>query len=103
MSEWGLPMVTENTITEKSELLEELEEIRERGYATDIEERTEGLCCVAAPVLLHNEVLGAISVSAPISRFEGANFDDEIIREIKSRADGIALDIRYRDSDTVDS
>lgn len=92
---WGLPAVTGNTITEKPELLEELEQIRERGYATDVGERTEGLCCIGAPVLVDDEPLGAISVSAPTSRLEGHGFDDEMTSEVKSTADAIALDIRY--------
>jgi IclR family acetate operon transcriptional repressor len=41
---------TKNTITDEEVLRRELQPIRERGYATDVEEFEEGWCCVAAPV-----------------------------------------------------
>lgn len=93
---WGLPRATENTITEPSALFDELETIREQGYALDQEERTEGLACIAAPVLLDDEVLGAISISAPTRRLGTGRFDDEIIGEVESTANELALDIKYK-------
>ncbi len=43
IEEHGLPKMTPNTITDRDELLAELEEIRELGYAFDDEERIEGM------------------------------------------------------------
>jgi len=61
---------TANTITDRQRLLQHLEEIRGRGYATDEAEHEEGVRCVAAPVRDHNgEVTAAVSVSAPAYRF----------------------------------
>ncbi|MEA5388013.1 IclR family transcriptional regulator C-terminal domain-containing protein [Haloarculaceae archaeon H-GB11] len=37
---WGLPAMTENTITDRKELLADLERIRERGYAINDEENS---------------------------------------------------------------
>jgi IclR family acetate operon transcriptional repressor len=46
---------------------------RQRGYAIDDEEKTEGMRCIAAPVLdLHGEVVAGISVSGPSSRVSDA-------------------------------
>lgn len=95
VDEHGLPAETENTITSTSALLEELEEIREQEYAVDHEERTKGLCCIAAPVRPDDEILGAVSISAPTSRLETRGFDESIISEVKSTAHEIALDIKY--------
>ena len=95
VDEWGLPEATENTITDREELFEELETIRERGYATDDEERTEGLTCIGAPVRLGGDVLGAISISAPTKRLGNAGFDDDITAEVESTAHELALDIKY--------
>jgi DNA-binding IclR family transcriptional regulator len=95
IDEWGLPKATENTITEREELFAELEQIRERGYATDNEERTEGLTCIGAPVQLDGEILGAISISAPTKRLGNAGFDDDITAEVESTAHELALDIKY--------
>jgi DNA-binding IclR family transcriptional regulator len=61
---------TEKTITEPAALLEELERIRERGWAIDDIENEEGVRCVAAPVRNHlGAVVAAMSVAAPAYRF----------------------------------
>lgn len=95
IDEWGLPKATANTITDRETLFEELSEIRDRGYATDDEERTEGLTCIGAPVSLDGEVLGAISISAPTKRLGNTGFDDDITAEVESTAHELALDIKY--------
>lgn len=69
--------------------------IRERGYATDDEERTEGLTCIGAPVRLDGDGLGAISISAPTKRLGNSGVDDDITAEVESTAHELALDIKY--------
>ena len=65
----GLPCRTDKTITDPGRLREELANIRQRGYATGLEELEEGLNAVAAPVRDHTgEVLAAVSVSGPSYR-----------------------------------
>jgi len=95
VEKWGLPKDTENTITSKESLFEELRQIRQQGYAVDQEERTEGLCCIGAPIRPDNEILGSISVSAPTSSLREKEFDEEIVGQVKSSADQIALNIKY--------
>ncbi len=59
-----LERFTERTITTPRLLQEELNLIREKGYAIDNEEITKGIMCVAAPVFGFNqELLGAISIA----------------------------------------
>lgn len=75
----GLPKMTENTITHRATLLDELEAIRDRGIAVDDEEILQGLRCIATP--LHGndgELFGAISVSGPTSRMKGDRFEEEL-------------------------
>jgi DNA-binding IclR family transcriptional regulator len=96
IARWGLPEATDNSITDRDALFEELTVTRERGYAVDQEERTEGLACIAAPVRLGEEILGAISVSAPTQRLGSEGFDDEIIGEVESTANELSLDIKYK-------
>ncbi|MFJ8063277.1 IclR family transcriptional regulator [Psychrobacillus sp. NPDC096426] len=61
---------TEKTIIDKNQILEELEKIRERGYATDDEEIEMGLFCVAAPIFDSNHrVVGSVSTAGPKFRF----------------------------------
>jgi IclR family acetate operon transcriptional repressor len=91
----GLPKITEQTITDKDELLTELEAIREQGYAHDVEERVIGMHCVAAPLLGGDEVLGAVSVSGPKSRMQGTRFEEEIPRQVLRTANVIEVNMTY--------
>lgn len=56
---------TERTILNKESLLEELERVKEKGYALDAREVEEHMECVGAPIFgSDGNVLGAISVSS---------------------------------------
>ncbi|NLX77123.1 MAG: IclR family transcriptional regulator [Clostridiaceae bacterium] len=55
---------TENTITNRDELADELEKVRERGWAVDNEEHEEGIRCIAAPINdFTGKVIAAISIT----------------------------------------
>jgi DNA-binding IclR family transcriptional regulator len=55
---------TPKSITDRSRLAEELEQIRERGFAIDDEEHEPATHCIAAPFWeAENNVVGAISIS----------------------------------------
>jgi len=64
-----LERVTARTVTDRAELLRELERIRERGYSIENEEFREGVGCAAAPITSQGEVIACFTVSAPIDRF----------------------------------
>ncbi|MDB2282701.1 MULTISPECIES: IclR family transcriptional regulator [Halorubrum] len=65
----GLETITERTISSASTLFERLEEVRERGYATNREETVEGLGAVSVPIKDPNgEMIGALGISGPINR-----------------------------------
>ncbi len=69
----GMPTLTPNTITDLDVLADELERVRERGYAYDHEETLVGLCCVAAPIYdPRGTVVAAVSLSVPDYRFHPA-------------------------------
>lgn len=91
----GLPSVTPNTITDRDRLMDELEEVREQGYAYDDEERLEGLRCIAAPVVVDGTVLGAVSVSGPKSRMTGEWYTDELPALTTSAANVIEINSTY--------
>lgn len=89
---FGLPKKTENTITDKDALIEEIQQSAERGYAFDDEEVIAGLRCVAAPVIGHDKsVYGAISVSGPASRMKGEYFNEELPKIILSTTNIIKI------------
>jgi DNA-binding IclR family transcriptional regulator len=68
--EKGLPVFTENTITNFDDLKKELGKIRRQNYSVDNEEIIDGVKCAAAPLLSpEGEVLAAVSISAPSNRF----------------------------------
>lgn len=62
----GLPRITDRTITDPEMLRDELDTVRRNGYATESEESTPNLSCLAAPVWgAAREVVGAITVCIP--------------------------------------
>lgn len=88
----GLPQRTENTITTRDALLDELETIREEGVAFDDEEILRGLRCVAAPVdNPTGDTCGAISISGPTSRFKGDRFHEELPEVVRGAANVIEV------------
>jgi DNA-binding IclR family transcriptional regulator len=67
----GLPKGTEKTITGRSELREELQTIREVGYAVDNSERRRGIRGIAVPIMDGDEaVVGSIGVAGPKARYD---------------------------------
>lgn len=94
LDRWGLPGKTENTITDREALLDELERVRERGYAVDDEEFTRGLRSVGAAVTYPDgRVLGALSVSGPTYRLDGDVLETEIPETLCRVADEFEADV----------
>lgn len=66
VANWPMTALTPNTITDAGTLKERLAEVRERGYAVDMEELEVGLRCVAAPIRdSDGRVLAGLSISGP--------------------------------------
>ena len=65
---------TRQTTTAKAKLLRELDAVREKGYALDLEEFVSNLCCVAVPVRDPGDgsVAAALSMAMPKIRFKRA-------------------------------
>jgi DNA-binding IclR family transcriptional regulator len=91
----GMPAMTENTITDPDELTNELEVVRDRGYAIDDEEIQPGLRCVAAPINADNTSdVGAVSVSGPTGRFKRDRLETELPELVTSAANVIEINAR---------
>lgn len=96
IDERGLPSFTENTITDREELHDELERVRERGYAFNHEEHIAGLRAVAAPVHGPDEdVLGSVSVAGAARRMQGEQFEEEIPELLLGVTNEVELDLAY--------
>jgi DNA-binding IclR family transcriptional regulator len=66
-----LEKFTDKTITSKEKLLEELEKIRQQGYAIDDGEITEEIRCIAVPIFNHRrEANYSLGVSGPSGRMK---------------------------------
>jgi DNA-binding IclR family transcriptional regulator len=79
---------TNNTITNRQELLTELKTIREQGYAFDDEERMLGVRCVAAPVFnSKKQVIGAIGISGTTQHMTNEKMEShaKIVKEIADK------------------
>ncbi|MEO7653760.1 MAG: IclR family transcriptional regulator [Bryobacteraceae bacterium] len=64
------PALTNRTITQPGELMEELQRVRQRGYALDREESRLSAFCVGAPILdSEGFAVAGLSISGPSSRF----------------------------------
>lgn len=66
-----LQTVTNRSIGSRTELFEQLDEIRERGYATSVAASEEGIASLAVPVRDSvGRAVAAAALAAPINRFE---------------------------------
>ncbi|MFI6977023.1 IclR family transcriptional regulator [Embleya sp. NPDC050154] len=87
---WATPRLplraaTRHTLTSVPKLAAELEEVRGRGYATDLEENELGLRCVAVPLFLGRSApAAAISVTGLKSRMTSARMA-ELAEALRSR------------------
>ena len=97
LDEWGLPARTEQTITSRDALFEELDRIDDRGYAIDDEYYTEGLRSVGKAVTSPDgAVLGALSVSGPRYRFDGTVLEAEIPRVLSDVVSSLETELVER-------
>jgi DNA-binding IclR family transcriptional regulator len=90
------------TITTMADLLHELEQVRQRGYATTWEELEAGLCSAAAPVRgSRGTVVASISVSVPTVRTTRARLA-ELAAHVIRAADALSTHLRATPNGTRD-
>lgn len=86
-----------NTITSKRALREELEQIREAGFAVNDGELAEGLIAIAAPVRNEaREVVAAINLTANSATITLEEMVDAFSSHLTATADRIARRLGYR-------
>ncbi len=87
---------TDNTVTDPEALFEELETIRERGYAVNEQEYMDGLAGVAVPVYTpEDDCLGGLGVFGPTSRFGEEYVHEELPSRLRDKAGEIRVTLAY--------
>jgi len=91
---------TERSIWVVDALHAEVEQVREQGWASDNEEYSPGVGCIAAPVRDHEgQVIAALNVSGPAERVEDKL--DRIIAMVTTHATEISEEMGYRNPQTA--
>jgi IclR family pca regulon transcriptional regulator len=89
-----------NTITAKRALRDELEQIRDAGFAVNDQELAKGLIAIAAPVRNEaREVVAAVNLAASSSSIALEELVDALGPHLVSTADRIAARLGYRRDD----
>ena len=91
----GLPTETANTITDRKSLFDELESIRENGFALEDEERRNGIRSIAVPVKAEDCVLGSLSLSGPQERFDDDRISETLLPELKNHKNIVEVKHEY--------
>jgi len=92
----GLPAETDKTISDIETLFEELQTVRDQGYAIDDEERVRGMRCIGAAVKSESgNVIGAISVSGPVSAMPMDRLNGALGDRLLAAANVIELKVAY--------
>jgi DNA-binding IclR family transcriptional regulator len=99
----GLPRFTDKTVVERQALAQQLRSVATSGYAVDFGEHLEDIRAVAVPVRDYaRNVVGALTVAAPASRFAQERIEKEIAplvlqagRELSSR---LGFDVGRREA-----
>ena len=85
---------TPQTYTTPEALSEELDAIRNRGYAFDREEHEPGIICIAQPILSSGgRPLGALSITGATEKIT-LNELESLVPRLRQTADAIAADAR---------
>lgn len=96
LDEVTLKKQTEHTTTDRTQLLEEFEEIRDRGYAFNREESLKGLHAVGAPIRNDDdEVQAALSIAGAANRMSGKRLTRDIPEMLLGAVNDIELALRH--------
>lgn len=97
-----LKRLTDNTLVEVSALQVELEQIRNRGYALSLGERTPGLGSLSAPVLDHEGgIIAGLSLALPEIRFSQPDHRQKCIASLVEAGQAFSKEQGYLSLDPV--
>ena len=94
--EEDMKKITPNTLDTMVKLKEALADIRQKGFAYDLEEIELGLRCVAAPIRNHKgEIIAGISLSGPAGRMPDERMA-ELSKDVIAAGRRISAKLGYR-------
>ncbi|WP_026702082.1 IclR family transcriptional regulator [Salibacterium aidingense] len=92
-TEAGLPQRTPHTLCSIPALEEELDNIKNKGYAIDRMENKEGIYCIAGPIFSENgQVINSFSISGPSFRFTEKDVENLAV-QVKETSYGLSRDL----------
>lgn len=92
----GLPMRTENTVTDRAELRAELATIRERGYAINRGEDLHGIHALGAPVHHDGAVHGALAIAGAARRLARDDREADLAERLLTATDDVEVNLAYQ-------
>lgn len=101
ISEFGLPETTSHTITSRDELFDDIERVRERGYALEDEEHKIGSRAIAAPIKGPNGRRSGIAVTGPTNRLSDKRIEQRLSDQVMEYASIISLELTEKGRDTL--
>ena len=88
---------TKKTIIDKDRLVKEIQSVKESGFAIDDEEFEEEVRCISVPVKnFKNDVVGAITLSAPSFRMSKEKLITEIKDEFMEKVNELSCKLGYK-------
>lgn len=92
----GLPKMTENTVTTEENLWDELETVREQGYALNLGEDIDSIHAAGVPVMDGSEVIGALGTGGPANRLDREYCETNLVEELLISVNEIELNLAYK-------
>lgn len=97
ISRHGLPAYSPQTTTDREALLDDLQQVRERGVAYNRQESIKGVNAIGAPIITSpGNPVGSISIAGPANRMQGAYFEEDLPARLLGVANEIEVQLEYR-------
>jgi len=91
----GMPARTDDTITDRETLFEELETIRERDYSINRGEHFPGVAAIGTAIVSEpDDAIGAISISGPLSRMGPERVEEDLAPALMNKKNIIELKLK---------
>ncbi len=91
-----LEKFTPNTLTSPEKIKNVLKQVKQKGYALDLEETEVGIRCAAAPIFNHKgKLCSAIGISGPASRISVSFLKGELALYVKETAMEVSSELGF--------